>query len=66
MDRISCFSGCKELKKVVISESVEKIGECAFFKCEKATIILKKPISEFEVEYNAFAECEYVKEEVRC
>ena len=51
---INAFAGCKELREVVIPRSVEYIGPCAFYKCSNATIILKKPMSEFRVGDCAF------------
>ena len=56
------FYCCRRLKKVEISESVEYIGNWAFNGCEKAVIILKKPLSEFKgIASNAFTGCKKVK-----
>lgn len=60
------FWGCKKLKKVIIPKSVEVIKNYVFVGCEKATIILRKPKSEFkEIARSAFNGCRYVKEEIR-
>lgn len=57
----SAFYGCRELKRVVIPESVERIEGDAFFECESATIILKKPKSKFkEIGWHAFCYCKLV------
>ena len=62
---ISAFRGCKSLEKVVIPESVDVIGYCAFYYCSNATIILRKPRSEFNfIESCAFDYVKDVKEEV--
>ena len=61
------FWNCYQLKKVVIPESVEIIGDGAFYECSNAEIILKKPMRKFSIGINAFRYCksvEYVKEEV--
>jgi len=60
------FCGCWWLEEVVIPVSVEYIGDCAFEDCREATIILKKPESEFRyVGPWAFDGCRHVKEEIR-
>ena len=51
---VNAFAGCRNLREAVIPESVEYIGPCAFYKCSNATIILKKPMSEFKVGDCAF------------
>lgn len=67
---VHSFSGCRKLKKVIIPESVEWIASFAFRDCNNATIILKKPKSEFEY-FGSWAldDCkeiiEDVKEEIR-
>ena len=62
----STFQDCKMLKKVSIPRSVDYIGYRAFEGCETATIILRKPKSEFKlIGDSAFKACKYVKEEVR-
>lgn len=59
------FQDCESLKKVVIPKSVKFIGTEAFRGCKNATIILKKPMSEFKkIELSAFSGCRDVKEEV--
>lgn len=61
---LSAFSDCKELREVIIPESVEMIGSFAFKDCWSATIILRKPESEFNgIGWNAFKNCRDVKEE---
>ena len=57
--------GLKNLRKVVVPESVEEIGRNAFDWCWRTTIILKKPMSKFIVGEFAFWECEDVKEGIR-
>lgn len=60
------FSGCVGLKKVSIPDSVKYIAGDAFKDCWSATIILRKPRSEFEyISPDAFKSCRDVKEEVR-
>ena len=60
------FIGCDKLEKVIIPESVEWIGYCAFYDCKNATIILKKPMSEFgEIGGYVFDGVRNVKEETR-
>jgi len=60
------FERCSMLEEVVIPESVENINACAFEGCYKATIILKKPESEFKyIGSRAFDDCKDVKEETR-
>lgn len=62
------FNGCWSLKKVIISESVERVERCAFLGCD-SEVILRKPKSKFkEIGEDAFSFCksvEYVKEEIR-
>ena len=63
------FSGCCEiLKKVIIPESVEIIGISAFYECNDAEIILKKPEWKFKsISSDAFYNCksvEYAEEEI--
>ena len=54
---------CGELKKVVIPESVEWIGYCAFYGCRQATIVIQKPRSEFKyIGSCAFDYCKGVKD----
>ena len=56
------FWGCRKLKKIEIPKSVEAIEDYAFGDCEKATIILQKPKSEFMyIGEKAFENCEDVK-----
>ena len=63
---IDAFCCYRKLKKVVIPSSVKWIRDYAFWGCEKAVIILKKPKSEFKfIALNAFQICKDVKEEVR-
>ena len=53
------------LKIVVIPESVEWIGDCAFNKCKNATIILKKPEKDFKkIGWSAFYNVKDVKEKI--
>ena len=63
------FSGCLNLKKVIISGSVNRIGDSAFWGCEDAEVILEKPEWEFKrIGDYAFYNCksvEYVEEETR-
>ena len=62
------FNSCLGLKKVIISESVERVERCAFLGCD-SEVILRKPKSEFkEIGEDAFSFCksvEYVKEKAR-
>lgn len=69
---VCAFWCCHALKKVKISESVKVIGEDAFWKCWRAVVILRKPVSEFKgIEEDALFWCDIlveeknVKEEVR-
>ena len=56
------FWSCSKLEKVEIPKSVEAIEDYAFGDCEKATIILQKPKSEFMyIGEKAFENCEDVK-----
>ena len=58
------FEFCNKLEEVVISKSVEWIENYAFYKCEKATIILKKPRKTFKyIGHQVFKGCKDVKEE---
>ena len=61
------FRCCEKLGKVVIPESVERIGYCAFYYCSNATIILRKPRSEYKFigRYRVFDDVKDVKEEIR-
>ena len=61
------FMYCEKLKKVVIPKSVKKIGYSAFYKCSNATIILRKPKSEYAefIEVYVFDGVKDVKEEIR-
>lgn len=60
------FDKCKKLEKVVIPESVDWIRWSAFSHCWRATIILRKPESEFkEIGRWAFNGVRDVKEEIR-
>lgn len=62
----SAFCGCYKLEKVVIPESVDWIRWSAFSHCWRATIILRKPESEFkEIGRWAFNGVRDVKEEIR-
>ena len=66
----SAFKDCYELEKVEIPESVKVIEAYAFNDCKSATIILKKPKSEFEYfGFGVFLGCSgdvrYVEEETR-
>lgn len=65
----SAFEGCKKLRKVEISGNVDWINSNAFRGCTKATIILKKPESEFKyIGKDAFIRCksvEYAEEKTR-
>lgn len=49
------FCGCEWLEKVIIPKSVKIIGDCAFYHCHTATIILKKPKRKFRY----FGDCAY-------
>ena len=61
----SSFWRCERLKKVIIPESVKRIGFVAFRDCWNATIILKKRREDFEfLASDAFNGCKDVKEEV--
>lgn len=63
------FSGCLNLKKVIIPGSVDRIGDAAFYGCEDAEVIIEKPESEFKrIGDQAFYDCksvEYAEEETR-
>ena len=62
----SAFMYCEKLEKVVISGSVERICNSAFYGCENAEIILKKLEKDFEkIGPYAFEYCKNVKEETR-
>lgn len=62
----TAFYGCSKLERVVVPESVVEIGKFAFAWCQEATIILRKPESEFKlIGDSAFKACKYVKEETR-
>jgi len=50
------FCNCWKLKKVIIPKSVKIIGDCAFYHCHTATIILKKPKRKFRY----FGDCAYL------
>lgn len=51
---------------LIIPEGNKRIGNSAFWGCDKATIILKKPRSEFKfIGSCAFKICKNVKEEIR-
>ena len=60
------FWGCEKLEKVIIPGSVKEIGYSAFYKCKNATIILRKPKSEYTefIGLYIFDGCKDVKEEV--
>jgi len=61
---VAAFCGSLELKKAIIPKGVKYIGNYAFWDCSRATIILKKPESEFKyVGSWAFDGCRHVKEE---
>lgn len=63
---LDAFCCCRKLKKVVIPKSVKRIEDNAFWGCDKATIILKKPRCEFKfIGECAFKLCKDVKEKIR-
>ena len=66
---VEAFKNCWWLKKVVIPESVEIIGNHAFYECISATIILKKSKRKFKgIGWSAFYYCksvEYAEKETR-
>ena len=57
------FSCCyRKLRKVIIPKSVKIIGDCSFYHCLTATIILQKPKKEFRYFGDfAFEGCSKVK-----
>ena len=54
------FSGCKNLKKVIIPNQVKRIGYGAFEGCGLEEVILPESIK--KIESLAFCECEYLKQ----
>lgn len=60
------FSRCSWLEKVIIPKSARWIGQFAFWCCYEATIILKKPRSEFKfIGLRALDDCKEVIEDVK-
>ena len=36
----SLFDGCKKLEKIILPETIEEIGECAFWDCSNLTSLV--------------------------
>ena len=54
------FSGCHDLKRVILQEGISAIGDSAFFGCDNLTAIVL-PESLTEIRNSAFGSCEKLK-----
>ncbi|RAW47480.1 hypothetical protein DQW92_01275, partial [Metamycoplasma hominis] len=56
----SAFSSCKNLKKVILNEGLEKIGDEAFYNTNIESITIPASVKKFG--YSAFFGCKNLKE----
>ena len=58
------FGGCRQLKNIVLNDSVEYIGDCAFAYCGVDTFIIPKSVK--EIDGNPFLEIKNIISESDC